>query len=68
MAANQLTILEVVKPKGHSPQTKPKLYILDYGAGNVRRSVQLSHISGRGIMLTAKEQFGELYKQAWIRV
>lgn len=44
MAATQLPIPEVGQPKGHSPQSKPKLYILDYGAGNVRRSVRLSHI------------------------
>lgn len=44
MAATQLPIPEVGQPKGHAPQSKPKLYILDYGAGNVRRSVRLSHI------------------------
>lgn len=70
MAATQLPIPEVGQPKGHSPQSKPKLYILDYGAGNVRRSVQLSgcRTSGRRIMLTARGQSGEFYKQAWIRV
>lgn len=43
MAATQLPIPDVGQPKGHAPQSKPKLYILDYGAGNVRRSVRLSH-------------------------
>ncbi|WVO17571.1 imidazoleglycerol phosphate synthase, cyclase subunit [Cryptococcus depauperatus] len=36
MANTSLPIPAMGQPSGHSPQTKPKLYILDYGAGNVR--------------------------------
>ncbi|WVF68136.1 imidazoleglycerol phosphate synthase, cyclase subunit [Kwoniella sp. CBS 6097] len=31
-----LPIPDVVQPAGHAPDHKPKVYILDYGAGNVR--------------------------------
>ena len=34
---NMLPIPEVNQPEGHASSSKPRLYILDYGAGNVRR-------------------------------
>ncbi|ODN82694.1 imidazoleglycerol phosphate synthase, cyclase subunit [Cryptococcus amylolentus CBS 6039] len=36
MADSVLPIPQVSQPSGHSSTSKPKLYILDYGAGNVR--------------------------------
>ncbi|WVQ85822.1 imidazoleglycerol phosphate synthase, cyclase subunit [Cryptococcus sp. DSM 104549] len=36
MAETTMPIPSVDQPAGHAPQAKPKLYILDYGAGNVR--------------------------------
>jgi glutamine amidotransferase/cyclase len=36
MAETVLPIPEVKQPKGNESGTRPKLYILDYGAGNVR--------------------------------
>jgi hypothetical protein len=37
MADHVLPIPSVGQPSGHAASSKPKLYILDYGAGNVRR-------------------------------
>jgi glutamine amidotransferase/cyclase len=37
MAETTLPIPKVDQPAGHDASSKPKLYILDYGAGNVRR-------------------------------
>ena len=34
---NVMPVPEVAQPAGHAPQSRPKLYLLDYGAGNVRR-------------------------------
>ena len=36
MAETVLPIPEVTQPTGNESGTRPKLYILDYGAGNVR--------------------------------
>ncbi|WWD20537.1 imidazoleglycerol phosphate synthase, cyclase subunit [Kwoniella shandongensis] len=36
MASTNLPIPDVDQPSGHAADKKPKLYILDYGAGNVR--------------------------------
>lgn len=37
MAETTLPIPSVSQPSGHKAESRPKLYILDYGAGNVRR-------------------------------
>jgi hypothetical protein len=37
MAETVLPIPQVKQPEGNESGTRPKLYILDYGAGNVRR-------------------------------
>ena len=34
---NEMPIPSVGQPSGHAANSRPKLYILDYGAGNVRR-------------------------------
>ena len=34
---NVLPIPEVNQPEGHASSSKSRLYVLDYGAGNVRR-------------------------------
>lgn len=36
MAETTFPIPEVDQPAGHAPSSRPKLYLLDYGAGNVR--------------------------------
>lgn len=33
---NEMPIPSVGQPSGHAENSRPKLYILDYGAGNVR--------------------------------
>ena len=38
---NVLPIPEVNQPEGHASSSKSRLYILDYGAGNVRRWVRI---------------------------
>lgn len=37
---NVLPIPQVAQPTGHATSSRPRLYILDYGAGNVRRSAR----------------------------
>ena len=39
MAEHVVPIPQVAQPSGHAPAHRPKLYVLDYGAGNVRRYV-----------------------------
>lgn len=41
---NILPIPDMDQPEGHSSTSRPKLYILDYGAGNVRRCVIRRHL------------------------